>query len=577
MEDRFKGAEGRLEISGVPLAPGIAIGKAYRFKQIDLESLKSNAFPIEDINSEIVRLEKSIEKSRDQVSGLQRSALENGRKSVSDIFAAHIQLLQDESFIEGIRETVRKERLNVEYILSVKISEVETSFSSIENETVRTRLYDVQDVYHRLLRNLLDIEHVRVTPLVRARKNPILFAEHLLPSDIALLEFRKVSGIIIEEASAVSHVAIITKAMRIPAVINIPGISSLIRSDCSIIIDGFSGKVIINPTKQEIVAYRRKKKAYARKETTFQEPRRCLTRDGVRIRLEANANIPDEVCAAIRAGAEGIGLLRTEFYYLGRTEMPQVEEELDFYKRIHESSDGRPLTIRLLDLGADKSLPYLKQSPEENPQLGIRGIRYLFAHPELMRNHLRSLLLSTRFGPVNIMVPFVSIAQEIDYILEVIEDIRAREDLDSSGYRFGIMVEIPSIIWALPNIIEKVDFLSIGTNDLTQFTFAVSREDERLEEYRKASLPVLLKMVKQIVKIANTQGKDVSVCGEAASDPITALLLIGVGIRHLSTRISALDIVRHEIENKSIDQANEAALEYLEAIDADYEGYRKAV
>lgn len=577
MELPFKGSEGRLELNGVPLSPGIAIGKAYRFRQIDLESLKSNAFPIDDINSEIIRLEESIEKSRDQVSGLQKSSLENGRKEVSDIFAAHIQLLQDESFIESIREEVRKKQLNVEYVLSIKISQVETSFSSIENETVRTRLYDVQDVYHRLLRNLLDIEHVRVTPLVRARKNPILFAEHLLPSDIALLEFRKISGIIIEEASAVSHVAIITKAIGIPAVINIPGISSLIRPDCTIIIDGFSGKIIISPTKQEVVAYRRKKKALARKEAAAQEPRRCLTRDGVRIRLEANANIPDEISAAIRAGAEGIGLLRTEFYYLGRTEMPLVEEELDYYKKIHQSADGRPLTIRLLDLGADKSLPYVKQPPEENPQLGIRGIRYLFAHPELMRNHLRSLLLSTRFGPVNIMVPFISIAQEIDYLLEIMEDIRVREDLDPSNYRFGIMVEIPSIIWALPNVIDKVDFLSIGTNDLTQFTFAASREDERLEEYRKASLPVLLKMVRQIVKIANAQGKDVSVCGEAASDPITALLLIGVGIRHLSARISALDIVRHEIEGKSIDQANEAAFEYLESIDTDYEGYRRAV
>lgn len=557
----------RIEITGDSLSPGIAIGNTYRFKQIDLESLRKNSFPIENITIELDRLDHSIKKSKDQLLSLQRTALENQKKDVADIFAAHVQLLQDQTFIQSIKDAVKLELLNVEYILSVKIGDLEQSFSTISNETVRTRLFDIQDVYQRLLRNLLEIEHVRVTPLLRSKSNPILIAEHLLPSDIALLEFRKIAGVIIEESSAVSHVAIITRSFGIPAVINVPGISTLVHPDSTIIIDGYEGKIIINPSVKEIASYKRKRNGFAKKEgPVIQHQRRSMTRDGIRIRLEANANTPEEAHDAMSEGAEGIGLMRSEFFYMGRSSLPDSQEELDYYKRIHEAAKGRPVTIRLLDLGADKTLPYAKVPSEINPQLGLRGIRYLFANKDLLYSHLKNVLLSSKYGTLRVLVPFVSIVQEIDYLEDLIKRLIVENHLIRTQIKLGIMVEIPSVIWSLPLFLQKVDFLSIGTNDLIQFTIASDREDGRLEEYREASVPIMLKMISYIVRIAHSYGKEVTVCGEAASDPLIASLLIGTGIRELSVRVNALQKIRKEIESKSLDQTEIAVREYIDSI-----------
>ncbi|NLG18504.1 MAG: phosphoenolpyruvate--protein phosphotransferase [Fibrobacter sp.] len=564
-----------IELSGITLNPGIAIGRAYRFKQIDLESLKNNFFPIKDINLELSRLQRSIDKSKEQLSSLQKAGIDTGKKDIADIFAAHIQLLQDTTFLQSIRDAVKIERLNVEHILSVKIGDIEQRFRSIENETVRTRLVDIQDVYYRLLRNLLEIEHVRIAPLLRARLNPILVAEHLLPSDIALLEFRNIAGLIIEEASAVSHVAIIAQSFSIPTIINVPGVTSIVHSDNTIIIDGFSGKVIINPTLPETASYKLKKNGTSKK-NQVRKYHHYLTRDGIRIRLEANANTPQEIESAIENGAEGIGLVRSEFFYLGRSKYPDPQEELNFYREIHKSAAGRPVTIRLLDLGADKSLPFINVPAETNPQLGLRGIRYLFANPDLLDRHFRSVLKSSKYGPVRIMVPFVSIIQELDYLYEIMERIISEERINRSGISMGIMVEIPSVVWSLPQFMDKVDFLSIGTNDLTQFTFAADRENRKLEEFRRASLPVLLKMIKSVAQAALIYNKDVSVCGEIASDPATASLLIGAGIRILSARVNALDAIKKEIESKSMDQAQVAVGKYLEMINGNHSQYRRS-
>ena len=215
--------------------------------------------------------------------------------------------------------------------------------------------------------------------------------------------------------------AIITRSFGIPAVINVPGISTLVHADSTIIIDGYEGKIIINPSAKEIASYKRKKNGFAKKEApAVQHQRRTMTRDGIRVRLEANANSPEEVYDAVREGAEGIGLMRSEFFYMGRSSLPEPGEELNYYKRIHEAAGGRPVTIRLLDLGADKTLPYAKVPPEINPQLGLRGIRYLFANKELLCNHLKNVLLSSKYGTLKVLVPFVSIVQEIDYLEDLI-------------------------------------------------------------------------------------------------------------------------------------------------------------
>jgi len=553
----------RVELSGISLSQGVAFGKTFRFRQIDLDSLKENRFPINDIKKEHERLRQSIEKSKEQLERLYNENTVRSRKDVAEIFNAQVQLISDRAFIQSILEGVENERLNSEHILYKKILDLESSFNSIENEIIRTKLSDIQDVYHRLLRNLLDIEHVRVTPLSRAVKNPILLAERLLPSDIALLELKKIRGIIIEEASTVSHVAIIAKSLGIPVVTGVPGIGSLIDNESVVVVDGVNGRIVINPTLNELVIYRRKRRLHTRYKSAVAQHPPSVTSDGVRVSIEANANTIREIEEAFERGAEGIGLLRTEMFYLSRTKMPTEKEEEAFYRRVHEIRSGKPVTIRLLDLGADKRAEYMRMPSEENPQLGIRGIRYLFSEGNLLDRHLTSILRSACDGPVRIMVPFVSMVDEIKRICRMIDIICKRENVDRRNIRIGVMIEVPSILWHLADIREYVDFLSVGTNDLVQYLFAAGREDGRLDNYRKASLPVIFSIIRYIVDFCTSQNLELSICGEIASDPEIAPILVGLGCRNLSVRVTAIEDVRREIGNRTIAEMKVMADNYL--------------
>lgn len=553
----------RIELNGTALTSGIAIGTSYSFKQIDLEPLTLNPFPVSDLSIEMERFEHSINKSREQLYSIYKSHFDEGKSEIADIFGAHLQLIEDRSFLQTIRDTMELDLLNAEHVLAIKIQDIENSFSEIENEILKTKLSDIKDVYFRLLRNLLDIEHIRVSPLIRRINHPILIAEQLLPSDIALLEFRKINGIIIEELSAVSHVAIITRSLGIPAIMNIPGISTLVRSGCPVILDTYNSKVIVNPYPEEFNIYRRKRRIYSKVNKQTRSHVRCLTKDGVRIHLDANANFPNEIEDAIRKGAEGIGLLRSEYFYLSHSSIPSIHEEIFFYQEVLKSATNRIVTIRLIDIGADKSLPYMPMDKEDNPQLGLRGVRFLLANHELLSSHLSSILLASRNTRVKILLPFVTTESEVDIIISIVNELASEYDLDLSSIKLGIMVEIPSILWSLQSIIQKIDFLSIGTNDLTQFLFAASREDSRMDHFRMRSLPVLLAIIKYIVNVAAPLQKEVVVCGEMASDPSIAPFLIGAGIRTLSVQLSAIGAVRKEIESRSLEQDIDLVEEFL--------------
>jgi len=558
----------RYELTGTPLSKGIVWGQASIFKQIDLDALREMHFVIEETDKELERFHASIEKSKEQLKGLQKTNLYNQKDDIAAIFEAQTQLLHDSAFIEEIKYFVLNEKVNIEYILSRKISDLEEQFESIENELLRTRLFDIQDVYHRVLRNLLEIEHVRVTPLVHKNERPILVAERLLPSDVALLEFRKIGGIIIEDASVVSHVAIMTKSFGIPAVVNIPGIVSLVRRNTTLILDGHTGKVICNPTTEDIAFYARQQQAnlHSRNNHHFKSGH-CVTKDGIAIKLEANASTIEDMSIAYENGAEGIGLFRTEIFHIAHTEKPSDEEERSFYRRVVSISENKPITIRVMDVGGDKLLPFEKFPHEENPQMGVRGIRFLIHHPDLFRHHLRNILHAAQNRQIKLLLPFIATPNDIDTALVYIDEACHELHIDRNSIEIGMMVEIPSIIWSLPAFIHKIDFLSIGTNDLVQFLFATSREDGRLDEYRRDALPVLLTIIRYVHSYGTAHDKDVSICGEAASDPYTALLLVGVGCRHLSVAPGALDSIRKEIEGKSTEQARAA----YEALIREYE------
>ncbi|HUI91735.1 MAG TPA: phosphoenolpyruvate--protein phosphotransferase [Chitinivibrionales bacterium] len=554
-----------LEVAGTAVSPGIAMGTAHHFTQIDLTSLEENSLPVGDIATELERLESALQKSLEQLRSLQADNRGDDRKDIADIFKVQIQILSDTSFLSAIRRGITERKSNIEFAIANQIRELEKKFKVMETEIFKSRLLDVQDVYHRLLRNILDIEHVRVTPLTKMPAGVILVAEQLLPSDIALIDLKKITGIVIESGSTVSHVSIIAKSLGVPAIINVPGVVTLARPGSPLILDGYGGTLIIRPSAQTASRYQKKLSASPAAPARARRAMPCATKDDVEVRLEANAGSLQEVREALTAGAAGIGLLRTELFYLSLSRLPTVEEETRYYRDIISLCRDKPLTIRLLDTGADKTLPYLATPREENPYLGVRGIRFLLHHPDILNNHLSAILRACKDGgSVRILVPFVCLPQEVDAVAAALQKVCKKEGTSRSRYSFGIMVELPAAAVSLGSFLDKIDFLSIGTNDLVQYAFAASRENSRLEEYRAGSFRVLLRFVKYIVDANTRHKKDITVCGEVASDPALAPYLIGLGVRTLSMQTGALTNVCREIEKKSCGELEKMAREYLE-------------
>ena len=554
-----------LELTGTAVSAGIGIGTAHHFTQIDLKSLEESRLPVDDAASELLRLETALHKSLEQLHGLQEDNREDSQKDIADIFKVQIQILSDVSFLSSIKRGISEGKSNLEYVIANHIRELEKKFKIMETEILKSKILDVQDVYHRLLRNILDIEHVRVTPLRNMPAGAVLVAEQLLPSDMALLDLKKLSGIAIENGSTVSHVSIIAKSLGVPALINVPGLMSLARPGSLLILDGYENKLILRPSPHTLSRYEKKSAAAPAAPPRARTAKKCSTKDGVSIRLEANAGSLAEVKDALRAGAEGIGLLRTELFYLSLSRLPSVEEEARYYREILALCREKPLTIRLLDTGADKTLPYLATPREENPYLGVRGVRFLLHHPDILNNHCAAILRACKDGgTVRILVPFVSLPQEVDAVAGVLLRIGKKEGVSRSRYSLGIMVELPAAVMSLRSFLDKVDFLSVGTNDLVQYAFAASRENSRLEEYRAGSFPVLLRLINHIVEANAASRRDITVCGEVASDPSLAPFLVGLGIRTLSMQPAAMTDVCREIEKKSFGELEKMAREYLE-------------
>jgi phosphotransferase system enzyme I (PtsI) len=547
----------RRELFGEPISPGVVISTAFVFKQIALDALEMISFSIDNPTEEFERLDKAISKSREQIITItERLILEKRNAAIQDIFNAQLHLLNETTFIQELKSLVRAQKMNIEHVVASQIRALEGRFSAIHDELIRSKFLDVQDVYHRILRNLLEIEHVRTNPMQRVESPVIFVSERLVPSDVALLDFKKILGIIIEEGSKVSHVAVISKSLEIPTIINVPGAGSLIHQSDSVIIDGYTGKIIVNPSHSEIFAFKEKSEhlTHSTSKRTPRIGRYCETRDGRRVRLEANIGSVREAEIAMAYGAEGIGLLRSELFYMSCSKMPCIDEEVEFYRKIIAVTKRKPITIRLLDLGADKTLPYLHSFAEENPQLGHRGIRYLFRHPEILKQHLESILTVCRLTHIKIALPFVTTIEDLDKAIGFIKEGCNNLKINFEALHIGIMVEIPSVALSMRSFLPKVDFVNIGTNDLIQYIFAASREDSYLEEYRQSSHPANIRIIRNIISAANYRNKDASVCGEMASDVGMAALLIGSGTTQLSMQPSSIPTIRQFIMKQSFSE-----------------------
>ena len=568
---RKPSAAKRVELSGTPIAPGLALGKAHLLRQISLDALEKNLFPVSDTAVEIQRLDRAFAQTHMQIEQLRAEVRVNNGKDLANILEAQLTLLEDADFLERIRETIRTESVNTEYLIANEIRRIESVFRNLKDEVMRSRFLDVQDVHHRLLRNLLEIEHVRTNPFRRLTTPVILVADRMLPSDVALLDLNKIQGIIIEEGSRVSHVAIIAKSLGIPAVTEALHASRLVHFGDTVLLNADTGTSIINPNADDLAWYEKTRKPRpsghnGRRPGNGAPP--CQTTDGVRVILEANVGSLHETEEALAAGADGIGLLRSEFFYMSSQSMPTAEAETSFYRDTLHAMRKRPVTIRLLDIGADKALSYIQLPKEENPQLGIRGIRMLLRMPELLHRHLLSILQASDVGPVRVLLPFIATMEDLDRMLVIIDELCQAHHIPRERFHVGIMVEVPAVAIDTDPFLSKVDFLSIGTNDLVQYMFAASREDSHLEHYRLAHHPAILRLLYSVAGASKAHGKSVSVCGEMASDPALALLLVGLGIHTLSLQTSALPKVRASIQKQSFSRLERLAREALEMTQA---------
>jgi len=542
---------------GISLSPGIAIGPAFHLKQIDLEATKRFSFEVENIDNEQKRLESAVVKSQEQLTSLHNAMKLSGKDEAAQIFSAQHLLLSDVFFLEQVKTQITLTRLNAEHVLAHEIETVKSRFNTMENELFRIKALDIQDVYYRLLRNLLEIEHVRTGSLHQIDGKIILVAEKLLPSDIVILDKKHLLGIVLEEGSTVSHVAIIAKSLGIPVIINVRGISTMVRSSARLIVDGFAGKVIVDPSDDQL-------SFYIKEQGKKKQPHgpQCvrhdhMTADGRRINLEINVGCMEDIIEGMRLGAEGIGLLRSELFYLSLPVQPSVEEETAYYREAIVKSDGAPVTIRLLDIGADKSPSYLTMPQEDSPQLGTKGIRYLLENRSLMQQHIKAIVQAAHFGPIKILIPFVSLVSELTETRAIVADICTTENIDPKTVPLGMMVEIPSAVFSISSFVGHADFFSIGTNDLSQYMFAASRENGRLEQYRQHSDDLMITMVRLVCSQTALVNKPVSVCGEIATQPKTAKLLIGSGINTLSIQPKSIPAICKAISESSYQKLKE--------------------
>jgi phosphoenolpyruvate-protein phosphotransferase len=553
-------ARSRLEIPCASMSPGMAFGKAYSYRDISLGALEQKQFPVGNLTEENDRLAIAIEKSKAQLANIQHVRPQKSGDPIDGIFEVQLAILQDEYFLAEIRQELSDRMINLEYIIATKIRDISKKFQTMKDETIRSKFSDIQDAYQRILRNLLEIDHVHTHLLQRITSPVILIAERLLPSDIALLDITKLLGTVLEEISETSHTAIMLRALGIPAVGNVKGLASLINTGNPVLVDAINGKVIIMPNEEDISTWNTWKDK-TQPIVDMKNKSQCLktTRDGVRIHLEANVGSIIEVEEAANQQADGIGLLRSEIFYMSKTVMPSAAEETAFLQAILQRMPDRPVTLRLLDLGADKRLPYLPMKAEDNPQLGTRGLRYLFENKTLIQQQISAIVSAGAPDQFKILLPFVTVVDDVLRTLEIINEHCHRIGADIHHMKIGVMVEVPSAALAIESIIDHVEFVSIGTNDLVQYLFAASREEAGLERYRQVSHPLVLRMIRAVVDCAQAKQKQVTLCGDAASDPMMAPLLVGMGIRTLSMAAPQIPVIRSVLSNCPFSEMQKAA------------------
>lgn len=539
------------KISGIAASAGIAIAKAFVLQNPELTIEKIS---IEDSSQEIERFQSALEKSKEELTVIKDKANEELGEDKAAIFAAHLLVLSDPELVDAVKQKIESEKVNAESAMNDVSSMFIDMFEQMDNEYMKERAADIRDVSKRVLAHLLDVQFA--TP-ASISEEVVILAEDLTPSDTAQLNRKFVKGFATDIGGRTSHSAIMSRSMEIPAVVGTKTITEKVENGVMIIIDGLDGQVIVDPTQDEIAAYQEKQQQYQQQKEEWAKlvNEKTLSSDNVQVELAANIGTPADVKGVLENGAEGVGLYRTEFLYMGRDQLPTEEEQYKAYKEVLEKMEGKPVVIRTLDIGGDKELPYLNLPKELNPFLGFRAIRLCLEEQDIFRTQLRALLRASTFGNLKIMFPMIATLEEFrsakSILIEEKEKLVKEGTEVSENIEVGIMVEIPSTAVMADTFAKEVDFFSIGTNDLIQYTMAADRMNEQVSYLYQPYSPAILRLVKMVIDAAHKEGKWTGMCGEMAGDPIAIPILLGLGLDEFSMSATSVLPARSQIRGLS--------------------------
>ncbi|EDH0915122.1 phosphoenolpyruvate--protein phosphotransferase [Listeria monocytogenes] len=541
------------ELKGIAASDGIAIAKAYLLVEPDLSYEKTE---VTDVESEVKRFESALEVSRTELSMIREKAAKDLGEDKAQIFDAHLLVLNDPELTGPIEESIKNSKTNAETALQETTDMFIGMFESMDNEYMRERAADIKDVRKRVLSHLLG---VTIPNPALIDEEVVVVAADLTPSDTAQLNRNFVKGFVTDIGGRTSHSAIMARSLEIPAVVGTKEVTASVAKNDIVIIDGLEGNVIIHPTEEQIAHYEKIKSDFALQQAEWDKLKneKTVSKDGVHVELAANIGTPNDLEGVISNGGEAVGLYRTEFLYMGRDNFPTEEEQFEAYKAVVYGMDGKSVVVRTLDIGGDKTLPYLELPEEMNPFLGFRAIRLCFANEELFRTQLRALLRASVYGNLKIMFPMIATVNEFrqarDILLDEKAKLKAAGTEVSDSIELGIMIEIPAAAVLADQFAKEVDFFSIGTNDLIQYTMAADRMNERVSYLYQPYNPSILRLVKMVIDASHKEGKWTGMCGEMAGDQTAVPLLLGLGLDEFS--MSASSILKSRSLIKRLDQS----------------------